>query len=246
MTINLPRLTALLVLLTLTAFCAAQTTQPASQPVSDISGETPVFDAPATTLAAPSGLVANDGSFETAQGEAVEGTLSASAPEGATLTYAIVDSPAHGQVELTDPAAGTFTYSPEAGYEGADSFTYRVTAGAGQSNVATVSVNVAAAEKSVLEKYFFPIMLGGMVLIIFLTTRKPRQQEKHRREMLSNLKKGDRITTIGGVVGTILEIKDDEITIKIDESTNTRMRFARWAVRDIGEPKDKTEEKKDK
>jgi preprotein translocase subunit YajC len=82
--------------------------------------------------------------------------------------------------------------------------------------------------------------------MMLLMGRKPRKEAKKREEMLSNLKKGDRITTIGGIVGTIMEIKDQEITIKVDESTNARMRVARWSVRDIGTPTEQaqSEEKK--
>jgi preprotein translocase subunit YajC len=53
--------------------------------------------------------------------------------------------------------------------------------------------------------------------------------------MLSSLRKGDKITTIGGVVGTVMEVRDDEITVKVDESGNVRMKFARWAIRGVGD-----------
>ena len=53
--------------------------------------------------------------------------------------------------------------------------------------------------------------------------------------MLAGLKKGDRVTSIGGIMGTILEIRDDEVTVKVDESANVRMKFAKWAVRGVGE-----------
>ena len=53
----------------------------------------------------------------------------------------------------------------------------------------------------------------------------------------SALKKGDRITTIGGIYGTIVSIKDDTITLAIGQSNQqpTEMTVARWAIRNVEE-----------
>jgi preprotein translocase subunit YajC len=52
---------------------------------------------------------------------------------------------------------------------------------------------------------------------------------------VDNFKKGDKITTIGGVIGTVVEVREDEVMVKTDESANVRMKFARWAIRGVGE-----------
>jgi preprotein translocase subunit YajC len=62
--------------------------------------------------------------------------------------------------------------------------------------------------------------------------------------MRANLKKNDRIVTVGGIIGTVINApKDsDEISIRIDESSNTRMRILRSAVnRVLGESEEKKE-----
>jgi len=87
------------------------------------------------------------------------------------------------------------------------------------------------------------LMIGGLLLLFLLMGRKPRQEEKKRQEMLSNLKKGDKITTIGGMVGTIVEMREKDVTVKIDESANTRVKFARWAIRGVGAPDDEQQKK---
>ena len=92
---------------------------------------------------------------------------------------------------------------------------------------------------------FIWIMLGGFLLLYFWMSRGRRKKETKRKEMLSNLKKGDKITSIGGVVGSVIEVRDDEVTVKVDENNNVRMRFARWAIRGIGEEA-KTEQPEDK
>src|SRR5262249_42466491 len=61
--------------------------------------------------------------------------------EGDALNAILVSGPAHGALTLNPD--GSFTYTPNADYNGADSFTYRANDGAADSNVATVSIDVA-------------------------------------------------------------------------------------------------------
>ena len=60
--------------------------------------------------------------------------------DSAAITAVLVSGPAHGSLSLNDD--GSFTYTPAAGYYGADSFTYQANDGAANSNVATVSLTV--------------------------------------------------------------------------------------------------------
>lgn len=103
-----------------------------------------------------------------------------------------------------------------------------------------VTTDTEGDETGGIQQYYIFIVLGGMLLLFFIMGRKPRQEEKKRQEMLSNIKKGDKVTTIGGIVGTIVDVRDKEIVVKIDENTNTRMKFLRSAIRSVGElPEDK-------
>jgi preprotein translocase subunit YajC len=79
------------------------------------------------------------------------------------------------------------------------------------------------------------ILLAVLVIMYFLTSRSRKKQEKKRKEMLSQLRKGDKIVTIGGIVGTVMDVRDNEVTVKVDENNNIRMKFSRWAVRAVGE-----------
>ena len=79
------------------------------------------------------------------------------------------------------------------------------------------------------------IMVAGFFLLYIWMGRSRRKQRRQRQEMLTALKKGDKITSIGGIVGTVIEVRDDEVTVKVDETGNVRMRFARWAIRGVGE-----------
>jgi len=92
---------------------------------------TPVNDAP----------VAVAKSATTAAGTPVAITLSASDKDSPSLTFAIVTPPAGGALSGNAP---NLTYTPAAGFSGADSFTYRASDGSANSNTATVSITVTA------------------------------------------------------------------------------------------------------
>lgn len=82
----------------------------------------------------------------------------------------------------------------------------------------------------------FPlIMIGVFVLMYVWMGRGKKKREAKRRDMLASLKKGDKVTSIGGIVGTVVEVREDEVAVKVDENNNIRMRFARWAIRGVGD-----------
>ena len=79
---------------------------------------------------------------------------------------------------------------------------------------------------------FAPIIL--MMIVFFWVLNAPRRkEEKRRKEMISNLKRNDRILTRGGILGTVVGLKDNEITLKVDESNNTKMTLLRSAVEQV-------------
>ena len=76
-----------------------------------------------------------------------------------------------------------------------------------------------------------PILI--MVLVMyFLMIRPERKRRKKEKAMLDALKRGDRICTIGGIYGTIVDIKDDTITLTVGRD-NMSMVVARWAIRSV-------------
>ena len=75
------------------------------------------------------------------------------------------------------------------------------------------------------------IMIGLMfVVFYFLIFRGPRKREQQHKQMVRSLRKNDKVRTIGGILGTIVDIKDDEIILKIDESNNTKIRISTNAI----------------
>ncbi len=64
------------------------------------------------------------------------------------------------------------------------------------------------------------LMLVSFVAIFyFLLIRPQRQQQKRHEAMVKNLRRGDEITTVGGIVGQIIHVKDDRLTIKTGDET---------------------------
>lgn len=71
-----------------------------------------------------------------------------------------------------------------------------------------------------------------MVLFYLLMIRPERRKRAELTRMLSELTKNDRIVTVGGILGTVVNAQKgiDEVTIKVDESNNTRLRVQRSAI----------------
>lgn len=77
------------------------------------------------------------------------------------------------------------------------------------------------------------IMIVVMVAVFyFLLIRPQRKKDKAVKNMLSALKVGDRICTIGGFYGTIAALKEDTVTLKLGSLENTVV-IARWAIRSV-------------
>ena len=60
--------------------------------------------------------------------------------------------------------------------------------------------------------------------------RNKKKQERKAQELRDSLKKGDRVQTIGGILGTVVESRDNEVLLKVDETNNTKLRFTRNAI----------------
>ena len=93
------------------------------------------------------------------------------------------------------------------------------------------------------------LMLIVMVAIMyFLMIRPENKRKKKAQEMRDSLKKGDIITTIGGIIGKIVSVTKDTIVIETSDD-RVRMELTKWAVSSVGvqnteQPEEKKDEKK--
>lgn len=67
----------------------------------------------------------------------------------------------------------------------------------------------------------------------FLLIRPQQKKQKQRNLMLSQLKKGDKVTTIGGIHGTIVELTDDTVVLRVNDTV--KVTFERGAINTIVE-----------
>ncbi len=85
---------------------------------------------------------------------------------------------------------------------------------------------------------FFILMLLIMGVFIFMSMSGQRRERKKHAQMLSALSKGNRVLTAGGIYGTVVELRDNEVLVKVDENNNTRMKFTREAIKTVLADKD--------
>lgn len=75
------------------------------------------------------------------------------------------------------------------------------------------------------------VFIGGIIVIMyFIMFREPKKRQRQQQQMIQTLKKNDKVRTVGGIIGTVVDVKDDEITLKVDESNNTKIKVVASAI----------------
>lgn len=75
----------------------------------------------------------------------------------------------------------------------------------------------------------FPVLL--IIAFYFLLIRPQRKQQKEQENMRNSISEGDQVTTIGGIVGTVRQIKDDgDIYVIETGANNDRITIRKWAI----------------
>jgi preprotein translocase subunit YajC len=78
----------------------------------------------------------------------------------------------------------------------------------------------------------FPLIFMLLIVFYLMVLRPQKNEQKKRLELLNNLKKNDRVVTIGGIYGVVMNAKReaDEVVIKVDESNDTKIRVTYNAI----------------
>ncbi|MDR2110996.1 MAG: preprotein translocase subunit YajC [Spirochaetaceae bacterium] len=86
----------------------------------------------------------------------------------------------------------------------------------------------------------------GLIIVIFyfLIIRPQNKKQKETQRMLSALKKGDRVVTIGGVYGVIQSVRENSVILKVDE--NTKIEFSRSSISSVLSKTDKSDKAEEK
>lgn len=100
-------------------------------------------------------------------------------------------------------------------------------------DAAAGATDAVAQEGGLMAQLSFPLMLVAMIAIFyFLMIRPQKKQEKEAQEMRDSLAVGDEVTTIGGIIGEIVSIKDETVTIETSKA-GTKIRFLKTAIRSV-------------
>jgi preprotein translocase subunit YajC len=93
----------------------------------------------------------------------------------------------------------------------------------------------------------FPLIFMLLVVFYLMVLRPQKKEQKKRLELLNNLKKNDRVVTIGGIYGVVMNAKreNDEVVLKVDESNETKIRVIYNAIARVitDEPSDESKGK---
>ena len=124
-----------------------------------------------------------------------------------------------------------------AGDENAMEITSRPVEGETETTTTTTE-NGAATQDSTPPKPPLPIwkqpgflmMILLLVLMWVIMFQGPKKRQKQQQKMIQALKPNDRVRTVGGILGTIISVKDDEIVLKVDESNNTKLHVIPSAI----------------
>ena len=77
-------------------------------------------------------------------------------------------------------------------------------------------------------------LIGGVFLFMYLFLLKPgKQREQDEKAMLDKLKKNDHVVTKGGLHGVVMNVKDDEVVLKVDEQQNVKVRVQKTAIASV-------------
>lgn len=79
---------------------------------------------------------------------------------------------------------------------------------------------------------YIVFIIGVMYLLVFLPQKR---RDKKAREMINSLKVGDKVVTIGGVYGKIINIKDDEVTVETGVE-KVKLVLKNWAIKEVDRP----------
>jgi preprotein translocase subunit YajC len=83
-----------------------------------------------------------------------------------------------------------------------------------------------------------PVLVISGLAFYLIMIRPERKRERDLQDKLGGLKKNDRVVTAGGIYGTVTNVKReaDEVTLKIDEDTNTKLRVTLRSIARVIDP----------
>ena len=95
-------------------------------------------------------------------------------------------------------------------------------------DASTTGATQAANDPMAMVMSFLPLILI-FVLMYFVMIRPQKKRQKEEQKMRENIRPGDEVTTIGGITGRVVAVKEDTITIESGSDRN-KLTFKKWAL----------------
>jgi len=92
--------------------------------------------------------------------------------------------------------------------------------------------NMLAAGADLLSMLPMLLIIGAMIIFFIFSSRKTKQQQQQIEDMRNNLQVGDEVTTIGGIIGRVVSVKDETVLIETGRD-KVKIRFLRNAIRSV-------------
>jgi preprotein translocase subunit YajC len=78
-----------------------------------------------------------------------------------------------------------------------------------------------------------PLLFVMVAVMMLMTTLSGRKEKKKRQALMESLGKGDKVLTIGGQIGIVDAVRDNEVVLRIDENSNTKARFTKASIQQV-------------
>lgn len=117
---------------------------------------------------------------------------------------------------------------------------------------ATTSTSAASQQQDVWQLVGTIAIWAVVIAVFYFCFMRPqKKKQKQEEELRNNIEIGDDITTIGGIVGKVISVREDDDTFVLETASDkTRMRFKKWAISSVDtpskQPKDPKKEKAEK
>ncbi len=89
---------------------------------------------------------------------------------------------------------------------------------------------------------FLPLLIIMFAIMYFLIIRPQKTKEKKRLEMISNVRKQDKIVTVGGVHGVVVSVRDSEVIVRVDDTKDVKLKIDKSAITSVTAPRDEKED----
>jgi preprotein translocase subunit YajC len=83
---------------------------------------------------------------------------------------------------------------------------------------------------------FLPLILI-FIIFYFLLIRPQQKRQQQLQKMITDLKKGDRVVTSGGIIGTIMSIQNDYMVLRVGDNDNTKIEILKSSIAGLYSPK---------